>query len=350
MASFGIFLISLTIVFAILSIPRLSRKAILKVPANAVVSENRNGIVILLGFFILAFIPSVIMSSLLSGDVFEKLYGPDFVASLKPDAEGDLKLAHRAIASIIANVIAFPIMLGAFLVLLRPTRVKSDLLQWRWMHRLAWWGWLILTPTCYLVFGVVDYLFRMTLGESAEAHPLTQFVPIATTLEWFLFAVQVVLIAPVTEEILFRGLIAPWIDRVTNADNTVSESLRARVVHIGAITLGFLLTQNEIVRGYNTDSISFLRALLPTLFAMVILGISESKKLRLIPHGPAILASANLFAAIHSNVWPSPVPLLILGVGLGSLRFLSGSIGAGIILHGAFNAVTVVYLVLGGNN
>jgi len=65
-------------------------------------------------------------------------------------------------------------------------------------------------------------------------------------------------------------------------------------------------------------------------------------------HTRAVLASSALFAAVHANVWPSPVPLVVLAVGLGYLYLRTRTLIGPVVVHGLFNAVSAVYLLLGG--
>ena len=48
---------------------------------------------------------------------------------------------------------------------------------------------------------------------------------------------------------------------------------------------------------------------------------------------------------IHSNVWPSPIPLFVLGIGLGWLAVRTNGVLAPVIVHGLFNAVSVVFVL-----
>jgi hypothetical protein len=61
----------------------------------------------------------------------------------------------------------------------------------------------------------------------------------------------------------------------------------------------------------------------------------------------AVFAVSALFAAAHSAVWPTPVPLFVLGLGLGYLAARSGGVTASTVAHGLFNAVSFVYLLRG---
>jgi membrane protease YdiL (CAAX protease family) len=66
------------------------------------------------------------------------------------------------------------------------------------------------------------------------------------------------------------------------------------------------------------------------------------------PDSPAVFGTALLFASIHSAVWPTPVPLFVLGLALGVLASRTGSLVGPIVLHALFNAVTCVTLLVGG--
>jgi membrane protease YdiL (CAAX protease family) len=53
-----------------------------------------------------------------------------------------------------------------------------------------------------------------------------------------------------------------------------------------------------------------------------------------------------IFAAFHSSVWPSPIPLFALGLVLGRLVYRTQSLFAGIILHSLFNTVACIVLII----
>jgi membrane protease YdiL (CAAX protease family) len=48
----------------------------------------------------------------------------------------------------------------------------------------------------------------------------------------------------------------------------------------------------------------------------------------------------------HVAVWPSPIPLFVLGLGLGVLAEGTRSLVGPIVVHSAFNAVSCGYLAL----
>ena len=62
------------------------------------------------------------------------------------------------------------------------------------------------------------------------------------------------------------------------------------------------------------------------------------------PRGRVIVTTSLLFAIAHATVWPSPVPLFFLALGLGWLAWRTQSIVPGIVTHSLFNAVACVQL------
>ncbi len=63
-------------------------------------------------------------------------------------------------------------------------------------------------------------------------------------------------------------------------------------------------------------------------------------------HGSsAIYGTSLLFAAMHSGVWPSPIALFVLGLGLGWLAYRTRSLVGPILVHALFNGVACLQLV-----
>jgi membrane protease YdiL (CAAX protease family) len=52
-----------------------------------------------------------------------------------------------------------------------------------------------------------------------------------------------------------------------------------------------------------------------------------------------------LFANFHANIWPTPVALFVLALGLGWLAYRTQSVVASIVLHVLFNTITILTLL-----
>jgi hypothetical protein len=84
----------------------------------------------------------------------------------------------------------------------------------------------------------------------------------------------------------------------------------------------------------------------PGVFAGVVALGWVGARFRPIDRG--VYASAALFAAVHSAVWPTPIPLFALGLGLGWVAVRTNGILASFLVHGLFNTVSVLFVLSGG--
>jgi membrane protease YdiL (CAAX protease family) len=151
------------------------------------------------------------------------------------------------------------------------------------------------------------------------------------------------------------------------AATTIQPRRRTILVLVSAVVIGamftlgaHLLKEPETVRRAFANNIHAAAAsyLIPTAFFLALVPfdfilhrfkwIRRHLRIRSTQHLRAIWASAALFAAVHSHVWPSPVPLVVLAVGLGYLYLRTRSLVGPIVVHAMFNAVSALYLVLGG--
>lgn len=117
-----------------------------------------------------------------------------------------------------------------------------------------------------------------------------------------------------------------------------------------ALTLGRAL--EKIIKDW--DEASFGRALRdfePALFVLILVPVcffGERLLRRWLPQpyaARAIFSTALLFAISHP-VWPTPVPLFVLGLGLGYLAYRTQSLVAPILVHALFNGVACLLMLL----
>jgi membrane protease YdiL (CAAX protease family) len=155
--------------------------------------------------------------------------------------------------------------------------------------------------------------------------------------EWIALAFAAVVVAPVLEELVFRGVLQRWLGTLTWGG-------------AGAIVAAFALAVLQRGSAFREawserQAEEMLQAALPALFVLAMLpGYFVVQRLSRTPNGGAVYGTALLFAAVHSS-WPHPIPLFVLGLGLGWLAYRTQSLIAPIVLHSLFNGVACVELL-----
>jgi membrane protease YdiL (CAAX protease family) len=202
-------------------------------------------------------------------------------------------------------------------------------------------AWPLLAP---IVFGA-SYLANQVWSQ--EKHPLQDWVEgDPSTQSWVLAVVSAAVLAPAVEEFVFRGLVLGWLGRWASRGDRRRSGL--------VFDTDFDVPAGSISRGQLVDVPSA-----PDDFATVSLvadvrGVtSETLPLKPPPlagRGRRLLAAnvlvSALFAAMHFHVWPTPVPLFFLALGLGALYQRTGSLLAPIVLHATFNSISTLLLYL----
>jgi membrane protease YdiL (CAAX protease family) len=166
--------------------------------------------------------------------------------------------------------------------------------------------------------------------------------------------VSAVLIAPVSEELQFRVLLQGWLEKCAVWRGN------GRALLTGGRMDAASLSQTHI-----DESESDAEGEAPTWPAEVVENpyapplandsidaggegarAAAERELAPTPHWWPILISAFIFAAMHASAWPSPVPLFVLGLGLGYLYRQTHRVLPSITVHLLLNATTMVILAL----
>jgi membrane protease YdiL (CAAX protease family) len=173
----------------------------------------------------------------------------------------------------------------------------------------------------------------------------------APAVVWILSALEAIVFAPIREEVFFRGALQSWL---------IPQRHGGALAILLAAAVG-LMMRGEVEGSWNTFA--------PSVFAVTVgivlfavgpifavardrLGaLGEYVVPRNNPVGTSgaqiyrsIVGTAVLFAMFHSSSWPDPIPLTILGLGLGWLAWRTQSIIGCIVCHSLFNAMTVYML------
>ena len=241
------------------------------------------------------------------------------------------ELAKKTLNAVAARAIAVPLFfLFASVGIVNtfgPIRVPSA-------RRLAGWialgaaAWLPITLLTFAVHAATIAV-KQELGGPIDTHPLAKLHPEQDRLGGWLFAASVCVFTPWFEEFIFRGLLLPWV---------------LRAGYRPWLLVGWSLLFAGMTFG-NWDDPHFGAVAFIALGA-VALGLCQlilkSKPKRTIL---GIVSTSLLFAAVHSSVWPSPIPLFVLALGLGYLTARTGSIIPAVVVHGLFNGVSFVLLL-----
>lgn len=195
-------------------------------------------------------------------------------------------------------------------------------------------GWLVLHPVVLAVHFTVNVVC-LAIGAVPDHHPLEDsFRSGRPFIDQILFVANAAILAPWLEEVQVRGILLPWL---------LSRRYRVRVMLLITAFLAVPLSWNE-------DDGALPFRLGPVIFAFLLLIGAwliprfTRRKLRTIG---AIYTSAAFFGVMHSTVWPTPIPLFVLGLGLGWLAVRTRGILAPVIVHGLFNAVSVLFVLRG---
>jgi membrane protease YdiL (CAAX protease family) len=305
-----------------------------------------------------------LQSALVEFGFFRTIYGPDFPTTTpeKPTPADDAALTVRMLWT---SILAFPVQIAAIVGFVRglrlpdPVRVRG----WRMNVVAGYLTWLIVTPAAFAVFVLASYIHMRLTDQPPQRHPLTELGETVGRREWTLFMLQTVFIAPVLEEWLFRGVLLGWLaqSRIP-PDGIPAQQRSVLVLGAAAFVATFLVcvTQREnIPNAFAADPVRATATyLVPGLVMLLLIPASEGLirmrrlrrhlRLRSDQQVRAIVASSALFASFHANVWPSPIPLIVLAMALGYLHLRTRSLVGPIVVHGLFNAVSATYLLIGG--
>lgn len=181
-------------------------------------------------------------------------------------------------------------------------------------------AWPLLAP---IVFGV--NALALVVWKDRKHHPLEDWAAGGLSATgWLLAGLSAVVLAPLVEEFLFRGVLLGWLGR------WASGAGRAKPDPAVDPDFGFPAEPREIW---------FEEEPPPAPEPLPIAG----RGWRFLAANGAV---SLVFAALHGPVWPSPVPLFFLSLGLGVLYQRTGGLVAPVALHATFNGLATLLLYL----
>jgi hypothetical protein len=320
----------------------------------------------LAALIVLFFWPIVAFEALDAVGLFRHIYGPDVSALVQADeagreqqrlalglaagpgaAEVGLPLLRRQILTRLnlwTELFGFPLQAATIPVLLYAvsrTRPGQLGLTTRRLGRNLLLGvavFVVLTPPVLGLNYLVEFLYRSALGAEPRLHPFTQLAAGGmSSAEWALLVLSATVFHPVLEELTFRGMVQPW---------AATRPWGGQVTLAAAFVLALYSCKERVLAAVPLGLSPALLEASPALFVLALVPVYGLVVWRSrTPAAPAVFATAALFAAVHSSVWPSPVALFVLAVGLGTQALRTGSLAGPIVLHALFNGTACVQLL-----
>lgn len=252
-------------------------------------------------------------------------------------------------------VMARPLQVGVILLLLGAGAGARPYQLGLTTHRLAanlclgYLGWMILTPLVYGLASLVLWIHSLLLPLPAEKHPLLESLQNHPGFLGYLMVFLVAVVAaPVYEELVFRGVLQPWFARRRWGADAALVAAFGLAVYAGLVTK----VDKDFFLAGNPNGLRILVEGLGTaVFVLVMIpGYIYADRLlwNWLPQpgaGRTVYAVALLFAAAHANIWPSPIPLFLLALGLGYLAYRTQSLVSGMTVHALFNGMSVLGLL-----
>jgi membrane protease YdiL (CAAX protease family) len=297
--------------------------------------------ILIVVFLIYLFLPSLIRALLDLIHFFPWLYGDHFAQSLDQSAGARERAVADFRVGMWISALSFPFCVAAVLGVCglasgtRPYQLGVTTHRW---GRNLFAGLLGAAATypLHVLYRLLVTGYQRTFNENPAEHPLTQLAqnhPLG--IDKLMIVQQAILIAPVSEELIFRGMLQPWLGRRRWGGESAV---------LLAIVLAILRTREPLFARWVAEGWKGLAlGLLPAAFVLLMApGILLVR--RLSPRGEAagIYGTALLFAAAHSPVWPSPVALFPLGLVLGWLAYRTRSLVGPMVLHAVFNGIACV--------
>lgn len=210
---------------------------------------------------------------------------------------------------------------------------------------------MLAVPTFTLQFLLVqwsDTTERHQLIELLEANPQVGFLAVAVF--------SAVIVAPLTEEILFRGLLQPWLERLGCERNWQTLLLG------GFAESGEIVIDAEMAAEIGPDDAAGAEEAPPLPIPSASGGVNPYEPpLSVWPPGEAlpagagggfrpqwwpIIATSAIFAALHLGQGPAPVPLFFLSLGLGYLAQRTRRLWPCVLVHMLLNGTSLALLWL----
>jgi membrane protease YdiL (CAAX protease family) len=292
-----------------------------------------NGFEVVVTVLVVQFLITPLVYNALTGSgFFNELYGPD------SDDPGARDVA-QTVRKLWASVLSLPLQLGALAFALRqryPAWEPQVIGRGSPAGKVALGAGaaLVLTPLVLVLNAGVNYVSQQQ-GVEPESHALARLSG-RPALDQALLVIEACVGAPLREELLIRGLLLAWcVGRVPVPGAGVGPVTAARPWFVMCAAALLAFTSEK------TGAMVFAAALAVGLAVLWRVKRTGARRCR------AVYATAALFGLMHSSVWPNPVALFVLGLGLGWLAVRTNGVLVPVLVHALFNAVSALFVLRG---
>ncbi len=248
-----------------------------------------------------------------------------------PDGAGKIQALSAA------SLLVFPAQLLVLVWMLRhpqtacPPAVFGGMRPKGWLVLLAGGGAILASHGLWFGLG---FVFTCFFGQNPESHPLNQLLSQGGKTGLILVALQGCMVAPVLEEILCRGYLQSLLGRL-GFRTTVGIGML-----VALMLLGFGLSPEKFQGAFGKFN-GFLIGLLLIIPWLVLSWAGHSLGEGRLAWA-AVVAQAQIFSGLHASSWPAPVALLPLAIGLGWVRAQGQNLALCVLVHSAFNLVSLI--------
>ena len=144
------------------------------------------------------------------------------------------------------------------------------------------------------------------------------------------------------KSLLFRGLVQRWVMSRPYGGWAALGLALVWTLAVKLDRLNVLLGELMVSGTGGRDLFGELLPLLVLLGLMLVYSALLEKR----EQTAGLFATAVLFAWVHVRVWPSPIPLLLLALGLGWLARQTRNLAGPMLVHALFNSVACLLLIL----
>ncbi len=147
-----------------------------------------------------------------------------------------------------------------------------------------------------------------------------------------------VLLAPLVEESLFRGVLLGWLTRIFTTPPFVPSP--SPVADDGSIR-----AEHEPPNAFN---LTFESSTADAASALPVVSEADPGPTSIRPNvvcPRAIVATSLLFAGMHASQWPAPVGIFFLSIVIGVVYQRTGSLLTAMVMHGVFNGCGTLLLL-----